>query len=134
MNTTETNLKPFYNLGLSKENTGFLGWLEKQEQVLEQYSVRGCNYGLSESQETKYAAECQATIKHIEASLPKLVGLVKINGDPRGAAIKIDPYQDTDEHDTQHGCHPNPKVVELIRESGIARDWGGYGMLAPQHN
>ena len=128
------NLQPFYNLGLSKENTGFLGWLEKQEQVLEQYSVKICNCGLSESQEAQYAAECRATIKHIEVSLPKLVGLVKINNDPRGAAIKIDPYQETDEHGTQHGCHPNPEVVELIRESGISRDWGGYGMLAPQHN
>ena len=65
--------------------------------------------------------------------MPKLAGLVTINSDPRGAAIKITPYIDDENHDTKHGCHANPKHAELICESGIGRDWGGYGMLAPQY-
>ena len=65
--------------------------------------------------------------------MPKLKGLVKINGDPRGVAIKITPYIDDENHDTKHGCYEHPKIAQLIRDCGINRDWGGFGMLAPQY-
>lgn len=38
-----------------------------------------------------------------------------INGDPRGYALKID----------------SEKGRELIEQTGLQRDWGGYGLLAP---
>ena len=41
-----------------------------------------------------------------------------INGDPRGYALKID----------------EEKGRELIEKTGLERDWGGYGLLAPEIN
>lgn len=40
-----------------------------------------------------------------------------VNGDPRGYALKID--------------NENGKGKALIDETGLERDWGGYGILAP---
>lgn len=39
-----------------------------------------------------------------------------INGDPRGCALKLD----------------SDKARELIEKTGLERDWGGYGLLAPE--
>lgn len=46
-----------------------------------------------------------------------------INGDPRGYALKIDPGQSY-----ESDFHP-----EYVPE-GMHKDWGGYGILAPEIN
>ena len=139
---TENKIRKHYNsllpayhfLGLSVVgDVSFLAWLAKEEKSLSKMNENACNFGRSKSGETRYETRCNDTIEAIEQAMPKLAGLVTINSDPRGAAIKITPYIDDENHDTKHGCHENPKHAELIRESGIGRDWGGYGMLAPQH-
>ena len=53
------------------------------------------------------------------SSLEKIIGKknmnkVFINGDPRGYALKID-----------------DKYKDKIDKAGIVRDWGGYGIIAP---
>ena len=127
-------LKPYHFLGLSVAgDVSFLAWMAKEEKSLSKSNERACNYGRSKSGQTRYENRCNDTIEAIEQAMPKLKGLVTINGDPRGAAIKITPFIDDSEHDTNHGCIANPKHADLIRESGIGRDWGGYGMLAPQY-
>ena len=129
------SLLPAYHFfGLSVVgDVSFLAWLAKEEKAITKMNENSCNYGRSKGGQTRFENRCKDTIEAIEQAMPKLAGLVKINGDPRGAAIKITPFIDDSEHDTKHGCHANPKYAELIRQSGIGRDWGGFGMLAPQY-
>lgn len=114
-------------------DVSFLVWLAKEEKALHRMAENACNYGRSKAGETRYNNRCQDTIEAIETAMPKLAGLVSVNGDPRGAALKIDPYVDRDGHDSRHGCEAYPPAKEIIRECSIASDWGGYGMLAPQY-
>ena len=114
-------------------DVSFMAWLAKEEKALQGMNERRCNYGSSKGGETKYDNRCADTIKAIETAMPELAGLVTVNGDPRGAALKVTPYVDIEGHDSRHGCDPYPPASELIQTSRIARDWGGYGMLAPQY-
>lgn len=41
-----------------------------------------------------------------------------VNGDPRGCALKIG--------------NETEKLRDLIEKTGLQRDWGGYGLLAPE--
>lgn len=61
----------------------------------------------------------QAEADKILVSLSKIIGKnnmkkVFINGDPRGYALKID-----------------DKYQDRLHKVGIYRDWGGYGIIAP---
>ena len=48
-------------------------------------------------------------------ALPKAAGLLFINQDPRGYAVKLDNEADG--------------ARDLIHAAGVARDWGGFGLL-----
>ena len=130
----DTIMKPYRFFGLSVVgDVSFLAWLAKEEKALQRMNENSCNYGYSKAGQTRFDNRCKESIEAIEEAMPLLRGLVIVNGDPRGAAIKVTPFIDDADHDTKHGCHANPKHELTIRESRIAKDWGGYGMLAPQH-
>jgi len=114
-------------------DVSFLVWLDEEEKSLSEAHEDRCNYSTTIAEDAQHEERCLETIESIEAAMPELVGLVWINGDPRGASIKIDPYVDRDGHDSRHGCHQWPPARDLIRGCGITSDWGGYGMLAPQY-
>lgn len=122
-------------LGLSVAgDVSFLVWLSKEERALGKLHENDCNYGgPTGGAETRRENRYRRTIEAIEEAMPRLKGLVMINGDPRGAALKIDTYRDDDSHDSRHGCDQNPQVKRLIAECGLHTDWGGYGMLAPEY-
>jgi hypothetical protein len=124
-------MKPYRAAGLSVVgDVSFLAWLDKEEAYFQKNNEDACNVGLSDYGQTRRDNREARTIETIERAMPELAGMVKINGDPRGAAIQLSPYVDDDEHDTPHA---NPKHKAKIRELGFNRDWGGYGMLAPRH-
>jgi hypothetical protein len=108
--------------------------IDQIEDILHQQAEHNCNCEVSERMAAWEESREQRYIAEIEEYLPKLKGMIYVNSDPRGASLKITPYIDTDDHDTRHGCDPNPVHQKMIREMGFTTDWGGYGMLAPQHN
>jgi hypothetical protein len=127
-------MKSYRAAGLSVAgDVSFLVWLEKEESYFQKNNEDACNVGLSDYGQTRRDNREAGTIAAIERAMPELAGMVEINGDPRGAAIKLSPYIDDEDHDTRHGCDANPKYESKIRELGFHRDWGGYGMLAPRH-
>jgi len=128
-------IKPYRAAGLSVAgDVSFLAWLDDEEKSLSKSHEKDCNGELKESGQTRLANRERDTIAAIEAAMPALAGMVIVNGDPRGAALKLSPYIDDETHNTRHGCDAHPKYRELIRELGFTTDWGGFGMLAPTFN
>lgn len=84
------------------------------ERTLHRHAELACSVPLSDTQERHHERKSDQAIEEIETMMPKLAGKVFVNGDPRGWALKID-----DAH------------KDLINDSRIARDWGGYGLLSP---
>lgn len=80
--------------------------LAKLEKKAHKWQEDSCNYNMSERTETRRDNIINREIVRIFGETP--AGFF-INGDPRGAALKIDP---------EHGD-----------VSGLITDWGGYGML-----
>ena len=88
--------------------------LRRLEAQAERLGLRSCNGPEWPSEEAQEAAE-ERILKHVD----ELLGFVEagipvfLNGDPRGYALKIE--------------------SEYVREHelDIDRDWGGYGILAP---
>lgn len=66
--------------------------------------------------------EWDAVQDAIEQRVKKLFGTVPhgffVNGDPRGYALKLN--------------NETEQERELIEKCGLQRDWGGYGLLAPE--
>lgn len=121
----------YHKLGLDVAgDVRWIAWLSGAEKRLHKMAENACNYALTKAGETRQA-NIAADIKEcVEAALPALKGLVYINGDSRGHSIKIDPY-------TKCGTGPHiadPEVDALMRDCGILRDWGGYGILDPAAN
>ena len=54
-------------------------------------------------------------LEALAEALPRAAGSLFINQDPRGYAVKIDNESEADR--------------DLIHAAGVARDWGGYGLL-----
>jgi len=131
---SKTLLEPYHFLGLEVYgDVSFVSWLAKEEKALERMNVHSCNEGRTKGGQTRYENRCKNTISSIEDAMPKLKGCVFITETLGGAAIKIDNTAEIGGHNSRHGCIPNPVVAEMICDSGITQDWGGYGMLAPQH-
>ncbi len=108
--------------------------IDQIEQKLHEKAEHLCNYQVDDKWYDRLDSLTARYVAEIEEYLPKLKGMIYVNRDPRGAALKITPYIDTDDHDTRHGCDANPVHEKMIREMGFTTDWGGYGMLAPQYN
>ena len=108
--------------------------IDQIENKLHEKAEYLCNYPVTDHFYDRLDSLTARYIDEIEDYLPRLKGMIYVNRDPRGAALKITPYIDTDDHDTRHGCDPNPVHQKMIREMEFTTDWGGYGMLAPQYN
>ena len=89
--------------------------LDVLDKTLHRHATMACNVPLSETQTRHHERFELEAIAEVETMLPKLKGKIFVNGDPRGFALKI--------HDEHRG--------DLIYESGVHRDWGGYGCLSP---
>lgn len=128
-------MKPYHSAGLSVVGDVLVMIrLDQIEDKLHQKAEQACNCEVDERWYDRLDSLTARYIDEIEDYLPKLKGMIYCNRDPRGVALKITPYIDTDDHDTRHGCDPNPVHQKMIREMGFATDWGGYGLLAPQFN
>lgn len=131
----DTIMKAYRAAGLSVVgDVLMLVRIDQIEDTLHKQAEHNCNCVVNEKMANRQDSQERRYVAEIEEYLPKLKGMIYVNSDPRGAALKITPYIDTDDHDTRHGCDPNPVYEKMIREMGFARDWGGYGMLAPQYN
>jgi hypothetical protein len=89
--------------------------LHRIEAEAHSFAERCCNEDIPEAKQT---AKDASILKRLDAILGyKAAGVpVFLNGDPRGYALKIDDKWMTEHYDN----------VELNR------DWGGYGILAPE--
>lgn len=131
----DTIMKAYRAAGLSVVgDVLILVRIDQIENKLHEKAEHLCNHPVDDGFYDRLDSLTARYIDEIEDYLPKLKGMIYCNRDPRGAALKITPYIDTDDHDTRHGCDANPVYEKMIREMGFQTDWGGYGMLAPQYN
>jgi hypothetical protein len=79
---------------------------------------RYCNGTIEEAELEKRNAGIEKAVAKLCGTLP--AGFF-INGDPRGYALKIDAGNGA-------GETPHPEYIP----EGLHRDWGGYGILAPE--
>lgn len=78
------------------------------EKKAHKWAEDSCNFDMPEATETRRHNIIMRDIKRIFGEVPKGFYL---NGDPRGAILKIDPEKGGD-------------------TEGLQTDWGSYGMLA----
>jgi hypothetical protein len=109
-----SQLRPIYKALGMPDDVQMMQRLCKLERTLHRHAEEACSVPLSARQELYRERFAENAVKEVESMMPLLAGKVFINGDPRGWAIKID-----DKH------------KQLINDSRIARDWGGYGLLSP---
>lgn len=74
-----------------------------------------CNEPQTESWLARWNAQKEKDLAEIARMLPKTTGLLFINQDPRGYALKID--------------NEKPGARDVIHAARVATDWGGYGLL-----
>ncbi len=105
-------------LGLSVvDDVHSMARLDRLEHTLHRHAEDECSFPMTDRQIAFRERFADRAITEVEAMLPMLRGAVFVNGDPRGYALKI--------HDSNR---------DLIDGCGIARDWGGYGLIAPSAN
>lgn len=84
--------------------------LRRWERKAEAVEIDYCNGVISDEEEGEKAAHILKAVKIILGPSP-LLDEVFINRDPRGYALKL--------------------KSEAAKDLNISRDWGGYGILAP---
>jgi hypothetical protein len=102
--------------------------LRRLEVALSRMNERDCSEPMTETERDSFDAEYERTCDKVKALLwgeaatcwadaPEGTARIRFNGDPRGYALKI---------------HDGWMVANRDRSARIARDWGGYGLIAPE--
>lgn len=106
--------KALESLNKGKPQSGLQLWrkLRRIESEASSFAVAMCNTGRSDEQVEAMDERIRGRIERTLGKLP--VGFF-FNKDPRGYALKID-----------------NEVAEI--PAGMHKDWGGYGILAPEIN
>lgn len=92
--------------------------IERAERRHHRKALQYCNDAScanSEGWRELWETQQRLDLETIGEALPKARPFLFINQDPRGYAMKID--------------NEDPAGRRLIHASGIARDWGGFGLL-----
>ena len=92
-----------------------MDFIERTENYHNGRATDYCNAPQSEAWLERWNARKDRDLAKLGEMLPKAAGHLFINQDPRGYALKID-------SDSEAGR-------AVIDAAGVARDWGGYGLL-----
>jgi len=122
-------LRPIYQeLGLSVAgDVPAMRQIAKYEATLRKHAELACNEPLSETQVKHHERYAERALAELKAMLPAVASYLMVNGDPRGYALKIDPYADDPK-----GMKKTEFVERILLDSRITTDWGGYGILDPE--
>lgn len=108
------SLKKFFNLDSSTDALKLCKSLHRQEIKAHKITTALCNGDIEQEEGDKKLNLILDKVDKILNFRTKKI-LVFINGDARGYALKI-----SDKHE------------KSIRTFGIYKDWGGYGIIAPE--
>jgi hypothetical protein len=109
--------------------------LRRLERIGNAIGLRMCNG--PEYREAELWAAKERVLTKVQALLGYQTGGVPVilNLDPRGYALKIDDewMSKTNQHDCGYvgPCTTCPKCVRPTERVRLHRDWGGYGIIAP---
>jgi hypothetical protein len=106
------NLKAIFGLPTDTDPVTLCKKLRRIENSASAHALRACNFGISD-------AEHERIKKNVMRQLAKVLGPVNeatvwMNWDPRGYALKL--------------------TEEASKTANIHKDWGGYGILAPDYS
>lgn len=89
--------------------------IERAERRHNRKALKYCNEPQADGWRELWETQQKMDLETLASALPKAAPFLFINQDPRGYAIKLD--------------NESEAARELIQVAGVARDWGGFGLL-----